>query len=273
MSTLFAMSQVALFGRELSPSPEDKNISTCESNTGSSNAESAETIGWPMPEPSSLPVTSQPARWRINSGDLEEMVLRAAAGLGLDRRNSSGSAATSTHAEGSSPPLPREDIVEEQEGAMGFPMSSTSRGSSPLYNKSHHATSDYQLDHTIDTTAPSSPCTPSLHMHSSLSAVSPTSSTSEEAAFQHQLLQEADARLHLAVPAVRSAMPAHGAPGSTTGRFGLKLLVSNSMAGTLIGKGGTRICEIKDEVRQFFFFRQRLFTATASFEIPPHGFV
>lgn len=142
---------------------------------------------------------------------------------------------------------------------MGLPItaSSTSRGSSPLYNK--HAASDYQ-DHNLDTTAPSSPCTPSMHMRS-LSAVSPTSSRSEEAAFQHQLSLEADSGVSAAVAAAQSTRPgvaAHGGgagPGNnTSGRFGLKLLVSNSMAGTLIGKGGTRICEIKDEVSKNFCF-------------------
>ena len=182
-------------------------------------------------------------------------MLRAAVGLGLDKGSRSAAAA---HLDDSSSPLSHDDLAEERENVMGLPSSSTSRGSSPLYNK--HAVSDYQ-DHNLDTTAPSSPCTPSMHMRS-LSAVSPTSSRSEEAAFQHhQLSLEADSRVTAAAASqsTRPGVAAHGGTGgssgagNTSGRFGLKLLVSNSMAGTLIGKGGTRICEIKDEVRWIAF--------------------
>ncbi|CAM9803051.1 unnamed protein product, partial [Ectocarpus fasciculatus] len=67
----------------------------------------------------------------------------------------------------------------------------------------------------LDATAPSSPCTPSLHMRggggntgsSSLSAVSPTSSHSEEVAFQQQL--EAESRAVAAAPPL-SARPSGG---------------------------------------------------------------
>lgn len=181
-------------------------------------------------------------------------MLRAAVGLGLDKGSrSAATGAGGSHLDdnNSSSPLSHNDdlAAEEQRGdAMGLPSSSTSRGSSPLYSK--HAAADYQ-DHNLDTTAPSSPCTPSMHMRS-LSAVSPTSSRSDEAAFQHhQLSLEADSRGSAAAAATRPGVAAHGGAGgagNTSGRFGLKLLVSNSMAGTLIGKGGTRICEIKDEV-------------------------
>lgn len=276
MSTLFAMSQVALFGRDLSPTPEDVAASTSTSSAGPSTAECTATVGWSMPEPSASSA-SQPGRWRINSGDLEEMMLRAAAGLGLDRE--AGRESATAHLEDGSPLLSREDVVEDRENtAVGFPApSSTSRDSSPLYHK--HATSDYKLDHTLDTTAPSSPCTPSMHMRS-LSAVSPTSSRSEEAAFQHQLSPEAISRASAGAPAaVRPGMGTQGATsgGGTSGRFGLKLLVSNSMAGTLIGKGGTRICEIKDEVRQIFneeshLRRVSLFVVEALQSIPSREF-
>lgn len=250
MSTLFALNQVALFGRDMGSTANDAAGSASTPSPDASTSESAAAVGWSMPEPSAAS-TSQPARWRINSGDLEEMMLRAAVGLGLDKGSRSAAAA---HLDNSSSPLSHDDLAEERENVMGLPSSSTSRGSSPLYNK--HAVSDYQ-DHNLDTTAPSSPCTPSMHMRN-LSAVSPTSSRSEEAAFQHhQLSLEADSRgSGAAAPqATRPGVTAHGGTGggggagNTSGRFGLKLLVSNSMAGTLIGKGGTRICEIKDEVR------------------------
>lgn len=246
MSTLFAMSQVALFGRDLSLTPEDA-ASSAELSSGSTATSSVAAVGWSMPESTSAP---QPPRWRINSGDLEEMVLRAAVGLGLDKGIGSDGP---PHLEDpiASPPLSREDLVE-QPSPVGFPVSS--RGSSPLYRKSG-CSAEYQLDPTVDTTAPSSPCTPSMHIRS-LSAVSPTSSRSDEASFQHQLSPDASfmAPSAAAVPRPRSAgggvvATQQGSPGSSSGRFGLKLLVSNSMAGTLIGKGGTRICEIKDEVR------------------------
>lgn len=249
MSTLFALNQVALFGRDMGSTANDATGPTSTPSPDASTSESAAAVGWSMPEPSAAS-TSQPARWRINSGDLEEMMLRAAVGLGLDKGSRSASAA---HLDNSSP-LSHDDLAEDRENVMGLPSSSTSRGSSPLYNK--HTVSDYQ-DHNLDTTAPSSPCTPSMHMRS-LSAVSPTSSRSEEAAFQHhQLSLEADSRVSGAATsqATRPGVAAHGGTGggggagNTSGRFGLKLLVSNSMAGTLIGKGGTRICEIKDEVR------------------------
>lgn len=180
-------------------------------------------------------------------------MLRAAVGLGLDK----GVGDESPHLEdpAGSPPLSREDLVEEP-SPVGFPVSS--RGSSPLYRKPA-CSPEYQLDPTLDTTAPSSPCTPSMHIRS-LSAVSPTSSRSDEASFQHQLSPDAGggclvpaggavARPRSAGGGAIIASQQQGSPGSSSGRFGLKLLVSNSMAGTLIGKGGTRICEIKDEVR------------------------
>ncbi|CAM9933450.1 unnamed protein product, partial [Discosporangium mesarthrocarpum] len=78
-------------------------------------------------------------------------------------------------------------------------------------------------------TAPSSPQTPFLDPRT-VSRVSSTPSPSEQNALGHQYSPAAQAR-----------------PGGGSGRFALKLLVSNSMAGTLIGKGGSRICEIKEE--------------------------
>eukprot|EP00752_Nemacystus_decipiens_P010721 g9544.t1 len=251
--------------------PEDKATAAAStSSTGTSAAESATTSSWPTSEPS-----APAGRWRINSGDLEEMMRVAS---GLDSTSRSASAPLLEDTSGStSPPLSREDLVEERgESVVGFPLS---RGSSPLYRKQqqlHHQqhqqqqqqqqqqhnnhapgcsdNNSYQMDHQLDTTAPSSPCTPSLHMRGTsgtLSAVSPTSSRSDEVAFQQQLSLDADSRA-AAAPAALSARPAahagtnnNGSPSG--GRFGLKLLVSNSMAGTLIGKGGTRICEIKDE--------------------------
>lgn len=268
MSTLFAMSQIALFGRDINTEESTTpSSSSTPSSAGPSTTESSAAVGWSMPESSAS--STQPARWRINSGDLEEMMRRAAAGLGLDRgSNSNNSHGVEDH-HGSSSPLSREDLaVEEREnhGSMmmgGFPNNSIntmnsnaimpapteSRGSSPLYRKHHHAASEYQLENTLDTTAPSSPCTPSVHMRS-VSAVSPTSSRSEEAAFQqrHQLSPEGNGRHTAARPGAAVALGQQGGGSSASGRFGLKLLVSNSMAGTLIGKGGTRICEIKDEV-------------------------
>lgn len=269
MSTLFA----SMAAWDLNPTPEDEKALASASPTGTPTAEcNAAAAGWPVSEPS-VPLT-----W--NSGDLEEMM------RGLDSTSRSASAPLLDDAGSSnSPPLSREDLVEERaESVIGFP---TSRGSSPLYRKQpqpqpqqqqqqqhhHHvasSASDYKMDHHqqqhLDATAPSSPCTPSLHMRagntggSSVSAVSPTSSHSEEVAFQQQLSLEAESRAVAAAPPL-SARPSGGvvANGSTHtnnngspsgGRFGLKLLVSNSMAGTLIGKGGTRICEIKDEVRE-----------------------
>ncbi|CAM9881730.1 unnamed protein product, partial [Ectocarpus fasciculatus] len=271
MSTLFA----SMGAWDLNPTPEDEKALASASPTGTPTAEcTAAAAGWPAASEPSVPLT-----W--NSGDLEEMM------RGLDSTSRSASAPLLEDAGSSnSPPLSREDLVEERaESVIGFP---TSRGSSPLYRKQpsqpqpqqqqhhHHvgcsSASDYKMDHHqqqqqqqqhLDATAPSSPCTPSLHMRggggntgsSSLSAVSPTSSHSEEVAFQQQL--EAESRAVAAAPPL-SARPSGGvvANGSTHannngspsgGRFGLKLLVSNSMAGTLIGKGGTRICEIKDE--------------------------
>lgn len=241
--------------------PEDKTTAASTSSTGNSAAESAATSSWPTSEPS-----APAGRWRINSGDLEEM-MRVASGLDSTSRSASAPLLEDTSSS-TSAPLSREDLVEERgESVVGFPLS---RGSSPLYrkqqqlhqqqqhNNNNHAPgcsdSSYQMDHQLDTTAPSSPCTPSLHMRGTsgtLSAVSPTSSRSDEVAFQQQLSLEADSRA-AAAPASLSARPvAHAGPNNGSpsgGRFGLKLLVSNSMAGTLIGKGGTRICEIKDEV-------------------------
>lgn len=250
--------------------PEDKTTAASTSSTGTSAAESTKTSSWPASEPS-----APAGRWRINSGDLEEM-MRVASGLDSTSRSASAPL-LEDNSSSTSPPLSREDLVEERgESVVGFPLS---RGSSPLYrkqhqlhqqqqqhannnNSSHHAagcSDSYQVDHQLDTTAPSSPCTPSLHMRGTsgtLSAVSPTSSRSDEVAFQQQLSLEADTSRAAAAPASLSARPsggvvAHGGANSGSpsgGRFGLKLLVSNSMAGTLIGKGGTRICEIKDEV-------------------------
>lgn len=194
--------------------------------------------------------------------------MRVASGLDSTSRSASAPLLEDTGSS-ASPPLSREDLVGERgESVVGFPLS---RGSSPLYrkqqqphqqlqqhNNNNHAggcsdntnnNSSYQMDHQLDTTAPSSPCTPSVHMRGvsgTLSAVSPTSSRSDEVAFQQQLSLEADSR---AAAAPSRAVAHGGTNGSPSGgRFGLKLLVSNSMAGTLIGKGGTRICEIKDEV-------------------------
>lgn len=169
---------------------------------------------------------------------------RAAAGLGLDKVKTSCSNAL---LENSGTPSSA-DLLEERDSVMGFTASNSS-GSSPLYHK-HDGASDYQLEHTLDTTAPSSPCTPSLHVRS-LSTVSPTSSRSDEVAFQHQLSPEVINQHSNAGGSnmARMVSAPQSTPGGTSGRFGLKLLVSNSMAGTLIGKGGTRICEIKDEVR------------------------
>ena len=251
--------------------PEDKTAA--ESSTGASTAEPSTTSDWPKSEPSA----PSSGRWRINSGDLEEM-MRVASGLDSTSRPASAPL-LEDNGGSSSPPLSREDLVEERvESVVGFPLS---RGSSPLYRKQHQLHQQQQqhhvagcsdsggygnnhTDHHLDTTAPSSPCTPSLHMRGAsgtLSAVSPTSSRSDEVAFQQQLSLEADSRA-AAAPTL-SARPsggvaAHGGSSSINnntgspsgGRFGLKLLVSNSMAGTLIGKGGTRICEIKDEVRR-----------------------
>lgn len=231
MSTLFAMSQAPLFGRDLlSPATETPN----SSSTGVAATSSTTSVfGWAIPEPSSS--SGQPARRRINSADLEDMMMRAAVGLGFDR-------GVANLDDGS--PLSPEDLTEED--SSGLPTSTSSRGSSPLYRKSK-----YQLEHTLDTTAPSSPCTPSVEIPS-LSVVSPTSSRSEETAFQHQLSPQSGSQaVAPPVPAtVRPVAQVQGNPNSTSGRFGLKLLVSNSMAGTLIGKGGTRICEIKEEVRE-----------------------
>ncbi|CAM9341289.1 unnamed protein product, partial [Laminaria digitata] len=168
MSTLFALNQVALFGRDLGPTASDAAGSASTPSPGASTSESAAAVGWSMPEPSAAS-TSQPARWRINSGDLEEMMLRAAVGLGLDKGSrSAATGAGGSHLDdnNSSSPLSHNDdlAAEEQRGdVMGLPSSSTSRGSSPLYSK--HAAADYQ-DHNLDTTAPSSPCTPSMHMRS-----------------------------------------------------------------------------------------------------------
>lgn len=253
--------------------PDDKTTTAASTSTGTSAAESTATSSWSTSE------SSTPAgRWRINSGDLEEM-MRVASGLESTSRPASAPLLEETSSS-TSPPLSREDLVEERrESVVGFPLS---RGPSPLYrkqqqlhqqqqhdnknnnNNSNHAPgcsdSSYQMDHQLDTTAPSSPCTPSLHLRGTsgtLSAVSPTSSRSDDVAFQQQLSLEADSRAAAAPPSL-SARPgagfvAHGGTNSGSpsgGRFGLKLLVSNSMAGTLIGKGGTRICEIKDEVSQ-----------------------
>lgn len=173
------------------------------------------------------------------------MMRRAAAGLGLDKVKTSCSTVL---LENGGTPAPCDELPEERDSVMGFTASNSS-GSSPLYRK-HDAASDYQLEHTLDTTAPSSPCTPSLHVRN-LSAVSPTSTRSDEAAFQHQLSPEGVNQHSNAGGSnmARMVSAPQSTPGGTTGRFGLKLLVSNSMAGTLIGKGGTRICEIKDEVR------------------------
>ncbi|CAM9346140.1 unnamed protein product [Ectocarpus sp. 13 AM-2016] len=265
MSTLFA----SIAAWDLNPTSEDEKALGSASPTGTPTAAegNAAAAGWPVSE------TSVPLTW--NSGDLEEMM------RGLDSTSRSASAPLLEDAGSSnSPPLSREDLVEERdESVIGFPIS---RGSSPLYRKEpqpqqrqrqqqqqhhHHvgcsSTSDYKMDHQqqqhLDDTAPSSPCTPSLHMRgggntgsSSLSAVSPTSSHSEDAAFQQQLSLEAESRAAAAAPPL-SARPSGGVVANNNngspsgGRFGLKLLVSNSMAGTLIGKGGTRICEIKDE--------------------------
>lgn len=226
------MSQVALFGRDLTgpagTTESDDSTSTVLPPTTTSTS----TFSWAMPEPS--PSSGQPARRRINSADLEDMMLRAAVGLGFDRAGA--------NLEDDSP-FSREDLLEDD--SSGLPTSASSRGSSPLYRKP-----DYQLEPSLDTTAPSSPCTPSVEIPS-LSAVSPTSSRSEEAAFQHQMSPHSGSQaMQAAVPvAIRPAVQVHSNANSTSSRFGLKLLVSNSMAGTLIGKGGTRICEIKEEVR------------------------
>lgn len=240
--------------------PEDKTTAASTSSTGTSTAESTTTPSWPKSEPS-----APAGRWRINSGDLEEMMRVASSGLDSTSRSASAPLLEDTSSS-NIPPLSREDFVEERgESVVGFPLS---RGSSPLYRKqqqlhqqqqqhnnyNHHAgcSDSSPMDHQLDTTAPSSPCTPSLHMRGTsgtLSAVSPTSSRSDEVAFQQQLSLEADSRA-AAAPISLSARPSSGSPSG--GRFGLKLLVSNSMAGTLIGKGGTRICEIKDEVSSDF---------------------
>lgn len=266
MSTLFAMSQGALLGRDLSPAPSETTSPESSTVGAPATDTTAAKTEWSVPGAGASPLT--PVRWRINSGDLEEMmhILSSAGGT------AAAGAPTAQLEElphwdnpigkEASPPLSRDDLGEDRETVVGFPTtassSSASRGSSPLYRK--HAT-DYHLEHHLDATAPSSPCTPSMHMRS-LSAVSPTSSRSDEAAFQHQLSPEGDSRMSGggAAPVGAVSRPAAnatsgqqqqsgGVGGNNSGRFGLKLLVSNSMAGTLIGKGGTRICEIKDEVR------------------------
>lgn len=234
MSTLFAMSQVALFGRDLT-SPAGAVEGADSTSTGALKTSiNSSAFGWPMPETNAS--SGQPARQRINSADLEDMMMRAAVGLGFDRGANLDVGS----------PLSREDLGEEDSTVL--PTSTSSRGSSPLYRKP-----DYQFDHTLDTTAPSSPCTPSVEIPI-LSAVSPTSSRSEEAAFQHQLSPQSSshAMQSVAPAAMRPSAQTQSNPSTTSGRFGLKLLVSNSMAGTLIGKGGTRICEIKEEVRVSF---------------------
>lgn len=243
MSTLFAMSQVALFGREIRKPAATKGSERVESTSSAQHSSSTPmaAVGWGMPEPSATSA-AQPAqsRWRINSLD---MMLSAAASLGFDRGGG-----VSDPDEGSPPS--RDELVEDEDLPTGLiGPSSSSRGSSPLYRKH-----DYSLEHTLDTTAPSSPCTPSMHNLTSLSAVSPTSTRSDEMAFHHQLSPQSGSHA-LAVStgqATLASRPAAGQQGtvggSNSGRFGLKLLVSNSMAGTLIGKGGTRICEIKEEV-------------------------
>lgn len=256
MSTLFAMSQVALFGRGRNPTaaaPASAVDADSKHSTGAP-ATATSAVEWAMPETSAS--TGQPARWRINSADLEDMMMRAAVGLGFDRKNRSTADVIDEHQEQQQQQqhhqqqqrLSRDDLVDEASSSTLAAdnlngLLPSSRGSSPLYRKAVGG-GDYQLDHTLDTTAPSSPCTPSMQLRS-LSAVSPTSTRSDEMAFQHQLSPQSSRP----GAAFARTQPSGHQASSTSGRFGLKLLVSNSMAGTLIGKGGTRICEIKDEVR------------------------